>query len=298
MRIRQSVLPILAAGLVSICAAPAIAAPNGGGNSGNDDIFAPSGGTATSFTVVFSGDMLPELGIPASQGNSGTIYVPQWGDPFCATPSGSCAVTATYNPSTGDTSLVYSGTQGLFQNSQEANYYHFGYVLANACVGTGCDIYVGGFVNTYWTYAVGSQFKNINVGFASVKCSCKLNAKKTLVAIVYYEATILKEKLPVQAWTAVRYTPVPGEAQPTIVFRNYEGQSLQIMASGIVTGIKEPTSYDGWQALVGMMNFENMPPPGASGSPFGPLQKAPPKILKPEPVKAAGILETGRWFKR
>ncbi len=116
MRTSRALLPILAAGLVSLCSAAALAVPDASStNSGNGDVYAPnsSSGIATSFTVVIFGDVLPELGIPASQGNSGTVYIANWGDPFCPPASAGCPVTATYNSTSGNTTLVYSGNQGI-----------------------------------------------------------------------------------------------------------------------------------------------------------------------------------------
>ncbi len=55
MRTSRALLPILAAGLVSLCSAAALAVPDASStNSGNGDVYAPnsSSGIATSFTVV------------------------------------------------------------------------------------------------------------------------------------------------------------------------------------------------------------------------------------------------------
>jgi hypothetical protein len=287
--------PALVAGLVQLNVGPASASwqiqnQNGGGT--NADIYAPNG-TATAFTVVLSGDYLPAMGIPPSQGNTGTIYVQNWGDPFCPPPAfgNPCPVTATFSPSANTTTLVYSGTQGLFPNSVTTGYYHFGYVLAS-----GANAYDPIAFSTNWTYVSGSQQLSANVPWLSMKCDCKL-AKNSLVAIVYYQSTFVGGSLPVASWNIVSYTPKGTGAQPTIKFANYGAQSAAVYNTGILLGIKPPTNPKGWEQLVSEMNAADMPPPGASGSPFQPLSKPPPKILKSEQAEAQG-LQTYRAFLR
>ena len=113
-------------------------------------------------------------------------------------------------------------------------------------------------------------------------------------AVVFYEATVVGGTLPVAAWTVVPYTPAPSGAQPRIKFANYEQQSAEVYNTGILLGIKPPTDDDGWVQLVSTMNAVNMPPPGASGSPFVPLTTAPPSILKPEKPGKGALQTLGR----
>ncbi len=190
---------------------------------------------------------------------------------------------------------MYSGTQGLLGSPIDGSFYHFGWI-DGYCTGN-CSELSGIITDSYWTFGKVSKKENVGVASASVSCVCKLNPKNTEVAVVYYQAEF-KSGLAARSWNIVLYTPT-GSRQPKVVFKNHESQAMEVTNTGIVLGIKAPTNYDGWQTLVSMMNFQNMPPPGMSGSPFEPLANPPPKILKPEKTRSGERLErVGLYGKR
>jgi hypothetical protein len=280
----------VAASLVCLSSAPASAECNGcgGGTNGGGNYTAPgpnSGSAPLNYTMVLSSDLLPALGI--ASGNSGTVYEPAWADPYCnPSPSGNtCPVQVSYNPSTNETTFVYSGTT-LYDNGG-TGMQHFGYAINGSH-------YAVRPVASYWTYVQGSQQHTVGVPLAYVACSCKFT-KNSLVAIVFYSAAFVKGSLPVQSWNIVSYVP-NGREQPKVQFANYEGQPMEVSDTGIVLGIKPPTTLEGWATLVSMMNATNMPPPGASGSPFQPLLKPPPKVLKPKQIKVEGAAPFHQLF--
>ena len=220
-------------------------------------------------------------------GDSATLYEPAWADPYCnPSPSGNtCPVQVSYNPATNDTTFIYSGTT-LYDNGG-TGLQHFGYAINGSH-------YAVKPVTSYWTYVEGSQQHTIGVPLANIVCACKFT-KNSLVAIVFYRATFVKGSLPVESWNIVSYVPNGGQ-QPKVQFANYEGQPMEVSDTGIVLGIKPPTTLEGWATLVSMMNATNMPPPGVSGSPFEPLLKPPPKILKPKQIKRDGSLRFSAVF--
>jgi hypothetical protein len=279
MRIDRTMLPILVACLVALSATAARAEivppppPNQGG--GNYTATGPSASTTpTSFTIVMAGNLLGAAGIPS--GSSGIIYEPSWADPFCdPSPSGNtCPVQVSYNFHTNQTTFVFSGS-ALYGNAGQAAY-HFAF-----------DITQGHYVavpqSAYWTYMSGSVQYTASTPLANVACVCKYT-KASLVAIVFYKAVYVKGTIAVGSWNIVSYIP-NGPQQPKIKFTNFTAQPMEVSDTGIVLGIKPPTTPEGWHTLISMMNATNMPPPGASGSPFEPLLKPPPKVLKPEKLK-------------
>ena len=273
-----SLIPAFVAGAIALTATAALAqqCDNCGGSGGNTTVYAPPGGPIESFTMVMAGNQLSGFGIVS--GNSGIVQEPAWADPFCnPSPNGNtCPVSVIYNPSTNQTTVVYSGSS-IYQNSG-AGEYHFGYAMN----GTGPhNIFVP--LSGFWSVVKGSQQVSYASPLIAETCSCRAT-KDELVAIVFYQATFATTEAMVESWNTIEY-PKAMKGQPTIKFANYGTQNVRISNTGIITGIKPPTDYAGWQTLTSMMNLANMPPPGASGSPFERLLKPPPKILKPTKYK-------------
>jgi hypothetical protein len=300
-----AVLSAMIAGFIQLSLAPAAAYTNGG-DTDNKDVYAPSSGVPTSFTVVFNGNQLNDLGVPPSEGNSGTINEPNWADPFCnPNPSGNeCPIAFTYSPTSDTTTLVFSGSQ-LYSNTGISGTYHFGYVLDGQEYGQ--EVYALQTMSSYWTYSPSRNNNASNqppypnliayVPMLSLKCECKATSK-SLVAIVFYESTAVAGNLPVASWTIIPYDPAPNGAQPAIKFSNYEQQSAKVYNTGVLLGIKAPTDNDGWVQLLSTMNAAGMPPPGADGSPFVALTKAPPPVLKPEKPGKGDLQTRGRPIRR
>jgi hypothetical protein len=282
-----TLLPVLAAGFIALSPVPGSAMPV------NNQTLSPtgSGSNVTSFTLVLVGDVLPLLGV---SGNWANITVPSWGDPFC-TPSGAdCTVYVTYNATLNQSTLVYSGSYGLFSNvGQDETGYHFGYVIVKPPPGgQPCDYYIqiGAIVSGVWRYTSGSRSHLTTTPNLSVDSGCPPPLKTGYsVGIIYYEAAFAKATLPIQSWNVVLYNPAKDGAQPKITFSNYTKEAIRVSNTGIVLGLKEPTTAEGWQTLISMMNTVNMPPPGTSGSPFQALSKPPPGIIKPTKLKPSGL---------
>lgn len=300
------VLALFFAGVLYASAAPALSAPPCN-TCGNGDVFSPSSsgsGTPTSFTVTIYGDYLASFGI--TSGSSGTVQEPPSLDPFCPTSQTSCPVQVSYSSSPapeGSTTIVYSGNQGLFPNSQQSGAYHFGWVPVGCYSPSGpCGDYVPTQpLASKWTFA---KNRALNVGMLAVECTCKVSttSKNVRIAIVYYQASFPKAPgSTFQVWNAVAYVPKKNGAQPGIKFYNYESAPIEVSNTGIMLGITPPTDLAGWFALVAQMNYADMPPPGSSGSAFVALTKPPKSILKPRKLGSGsgsdlstGAIVTGR----
>lgn len=90
----------------------------------------------------------------------------------------------------------------------------------------------------------------------------------------------------ISAWYLLPYV---GPDEPHIVLRNYGTQPIFIVATGMITGVSDPTALpcrtDPFcsenSAALGTLNATDFPAPGLSGSTFSSLDPQPPQTLAP-----------------
>lgn len=239
----------------------------------------PNKEQATDFEIVLCGNWTDQIGAQP-------LYGPY--DPFCPPshgPSNPCYPTVTYSPSTNTTTVSFSGPV-LYQNiPSHPGLFHFG--LLSLYYGQNIDDMI---LAQYWTYA---NSQPATQPIVSVNWLPKIQSCKDWKYATVFIAVANKKGGPAVngQWIQKGYCP-KGTGQPVFTFQNFGPQKLYVVSSGVVLNQPVPGDPDCFtkdaacpqdMAILGMLNFAGMPPPGYAGSPFGALAKPPPPILKSLP---------------
>jgi hypothetical protein len=245
----------------------------------------PQGPQPTNFEIVLQGNLVEAICGPT---NPPCLDQPLYGpyNPFCPPsqgPSNPCYPTVTYNPSTNQTIVTYSGPT-LYENIPgHTNYYHFG-LFATPDDTTSLK---GIELTSYWSYPSSPNNPQPIVSINS-KAEPKGATKWAYAEVFVSVATTPNGPAVYGTWDDVAYVP-NGTAQPRLSFKNYGKQVLYVLSSGIIPNqpvpsdplcVTNPSCPEDMQIL-SILNFAGSPPPGDPSSSFVPLTYPPAKVLKP-----------------